>query len=57
MWKKDKILQVRINEKELEEIKTMADEHRMNVSEFLRFCILFYSINKNGINKNKLEIT
>lgn len=45
-FKKDKILQVRVSEKALEEIEQMAVKKQMNISDFIRYCILYYSVHK-----------
>lgn len=46
-FKKDKILQVRVSTKDLEEIEQMAIKRGMNISDFIRYCILYYSIHKS----------
>lgn len=43
-FKKDKILQVRVNQKDLAEIEKMAIKRGMNISDFIRYCILYYSV-------------
>ena len=57
-FKKDKILQVRVNQKDLAEIEKMAIKRGMNISDFIRYCIMFYSIhNREGlysVDKNNI---
>ena len=49
-YKKDKVLQVRVGAKDFEEIKKMANQRQLNVSDFIRYCIMFYSIHsKDGL--------